>query len=115
MKKCTIKWCIRILLWFLDIAQTEVDDKINLKVGELQAGNYANLKLKQKHFNCKILFESKVHDRAAPTFMTNPFKDIPEQLKQDYTYDGRIEIKEWYIDYDFPKNRTSSKLNKVSV
>ena len=99
-------------LLFLDIPQKEVDDKTNLKVGELQAGNYANLKLKKKHFNCKILFESKVHDLPAPTFMTKPFKDIPESLKQDYTYDGRIVIKEWYIDYNFPTNRTSSKQNK---
>ena len=100
---------------FLDITQKEVDDKINLKVGELQAGNYANLKLKQKHFNCKLLFDSKVHDLAAPTFMTKPFKDIPQPLKQDYTYDGRIEIKKYYIDYNFPTNRTSSKPNKVFV
>ena len=100
---------------FLGIVQKEIDDTKNFKIGKLEAGNYANLKLKQKHFDCKILFESKVHDLPAPTFMTKSLDDIPQQLKQDYTYDGRIEIKKWYIDYNFPTNRTSSKSNNISI
>ena len=85
-----------------------IDDKIGSEVGRLKLGNYANLKLKRKHFECKVLFQSKVHDLPAPTFMTKPFKEIPERLKADYTYNGRIKINAYYIDYNFPTNRTDS-------
>ena len=87
--------------------QKDVDDKPN---GKLMSGNYAKLKTKQKHFDCKVLFQSGVHDLPAPTFMNKPFKEIPKLLKSDYTYDGRIKINSWYIEENFPTNRTSSKL-----
>ena len=48
---------------------TNIDDDLNKKVGKLQLGNYANLKIKRKHFDCGLLFKSKVHDLSAPTFM----------------------------------------------
>jgi hypothetical protein len=86
----------------------EVDDQ--LKVGKLMPGNYAKLMPKRKHFDCQILFKSKVHDLPAATFMKKPLKEIPASLKQDYTYDGRIVINSWYIESNFPTNRTSSKL-----
>ena len=86
----------------------EIDDQ--LKVGKLMPGNYAKLMPKRKHFDCQILFKSKVHDLPAATFMQKPLKEIPDSLKQDYTYDGRIVINSWYIESNFPTNRTSSKL-----
>ena len=97
------------LLFFLDDngVQTELDDTINLEVGKLKPGNYAKLRTRRKHFECKVLFESQVHDLPAPTFMTKPFSEIPDTLKSDYTYDGRIVINSYYIDYNFPTNRTS--------
>ena len=55
------------------------------------------------------MFESKVHDLPAPSFMTKPLKDIPDLLKADYLYDRRIQNNEWYIEENFPTNRTSSK------
>jgi hypothetical protein len=99
-----------ILIWFirkthivhLDDDEKEVDDKITQKVGELQPGNYANLKTKQKHIDCKLLFQSKVHDLPASNYMTKPFHYIPDSLLSDYTYDGRIKIHEWYIEENFP-------------
>ena len=94
---------------FLDDYQRDVDDETNAEVGELKSGNYAKLQLKQKYFNCELLFQSKVHDLPAPSFMTKPFKDIPDLLKADYLYDRRIVQKEWYIEENFPTNRTSSK------
>ena len=75
----------------------------------MQTGNYAKLKLRRKHFDCGLLFKSKVHDLSAPTFMTKPFREIPDILKEDYTYDGRIRVKKYYIGNNFPTNRTSSK------
>ena len=72
-------------------------------------GNYAKLIPKEKHFDCHLLFKSKVHDFPAPTFMNEPFKYIPDLLISDYTYDGRIVVKSFYIRVDFPTNRTSSK------
>ena len=93
---------------FSDDIQKDVDDKTNSEVGELKPGNYAKLQLKQKHFDCKLLFQSKVHDLPAPTFMSKPFKVIPDLLKADYLYDRRIKEKEWYIEENFPTNRTSS-------
>ena len=87
----------------------EVDDKTKLKVGKLMPGNYAKLIPKKKHFDCPILFKSKVHDLPAPTFMNEPFKHIPDSLKSDYTYDGRIKVNSLYIGENFPSNRTSSK------
>ena len=92
-----------------DDIQKDVDDKSKAEVGELKFGNYAKLQLKQKHFDCKLLFESKVHDLPAPSFMSKPFKDIPDLLKADYLYDRRIKKNEWYIEENFPTNRTSSK------
>ena len=88
---------------------TNIDDDINKEVGKLQSGNYANLKVKRKHFDCGLLFKSKVHDLSAPTFMKKPFRDIPKILNDDYTYDGRIRIKKYYIGNNFPTNRSSSK------
>ena len=87
----------------------EVDDVRKLKVGLLMPGNYAKLVPKRKHFDCQLLFESKVHDLPAATFIQKPLKDIPDSLKTDYTYDGRIDITSWYIDGNFATNRTSSK------
>ena len=94
--------------------QKNVDDK-SQQVGELKPGNYANLQLKQKHFDCPLLFQSKVHDLPAPSFMSKPFKDIPDLLKADYLYDRRIKKNEWYIEENFPTNRTSSKYCKTDV
>lgn len=99
-----------IFLIISDDIQKDVDDKSDAMVGELKSGNYAKLQLKQKHFDCKLLFESKVHDLPAPSFMSKPFKDIPDLLKADYLYDRRIQKNEWYIEENFPTNRTSSKL-----
>ena len=89
--------------------ETNIDDDINRKTGKLQSGNYANLKIEKKHFDCGLLFKSKVHDLSAPTFMKKPLRDIPKILNDDYTYDGRIRIKKYYIGNNFPTNRTSSK------
>ena len=97
------------ILFTEDHLSGDIDNKIDSEVGKLKPGNYANLIPKQKHFECKVLFESKVHDLPAPTFMTKPFKDIPERLRLDYTYDGRIKINSYYIDYNFPTNRIDSK------
>ena len=110
-----LKGLIYILINLFTILFTEdhlsgdIDNKIDSEVGRLKSGNYANLVPKQKHFECNVLFESKVHDLPAPTFMTKPFKDIPERLRLDYTYDGRIKINSYYIDYNFPTNRIDSK------
>ena len=87
-----------------------VDDKTK-KTGELMLGNYAKLRLKKKNIDCELLFKSDVHDLPAPPFMTKPFKTIPELLKDDYTYNGRVVVHSFYIDYNFPKNRTSGKEN----
>ena len=65
------------------------------------------MRSRRKYFDCHVLFGSKVHDLPAPTFMTKPFKEIPDTLKSDYTYDGRIVVNSYYIDYNFPTNRTS--------
>ena len=102
---------INKLLFFSDDNDIpkEVDDKINSKVGRLMPGNYAKLRSRQKYFDCKIL-DHKVHDLPAPIFMTKPLKTIPETLKSDYTYDGRIVVKSYFIDYNFPTNRTSRML-----
>ena len=89
--------------------ETIIDDVVNKKVGKLQSGNYANLKIERKHFDCALLFKSKVHDLSAPTFMNKPFRDIPKILYDDYTYDGRIQIRKYYKGNSFPTNRTSSK------
>ena len=97
------------ILFTEDHLSGDIDNKIDSEVGRLKSGNYANLVPKQKHFECNVLFESKVHDLPAPTFMTKPFKDIPERLRLDYTYDGRIKINSYYIDYNFPTNRIDSK------
>ena len=91
-------------------APIEVDDNKQLPVGKLKKGNYAKITPKRKHFDCQMLFESNVHDLPAPTFMKKPLKEIPTSLKGDYTYDGRIVINSYYIDSNFPTNRTSSKL-----
>lgn len=91
-------------------APLEVDDFKKLPVGKLKKGNYAKLTPKRKNFDCQMLFESNVHDLPAPTFMKKPFKEIPGSLKEDYTYDGRVVINSYYIDSNFPTNRTSSKL-----
>ena len=103
------------LILFLDDVQKDVDDQTNSEVGKLMPGNYGKLKLKHKHFDCKILFESKIHDLPAPSLMEKPFREIPDLLKTDYTYDGRIAINSWYIDYNFPTNRTSSKLKNCHI
>ena len=87
----------------------ELDDTNNLKIGELQPGNYANLKLKQKHIDCKLLFQSKVHDLPASKYMTKPFHYIPDLLMRDYTYDGRIKINEWYIEENFPTKQKGNQ------
>ena len=89
--------------------ETNIDGVINEKVGRLQSGNYANLKIKRKHFDCALLFKSKVHDLSAPTFMKEPFRDIPKIFYDDYSYDGRIQIRKYYKGNSFPTNRTSSK------
>ena len=86
----------------------ELDDKINQNVGKLMPGNYANLITERKYFDCKILFESNVHDVPAPTFMKTPLKEIPDSLKDDYTYGGRIQINSYYIERNFPASRTTS-------
>ena len=86
-----------------------MDDDTNQEVGQLQPGNYANLRVKRKHFDCALLFKSRVHDLSAPTFMNKPFREIPDILREDYTYDVRIRVKKYYIGNNFPTNRTSSK------
>ena len=98
------------LLLFLvnNIHVTGVDDN-ELVTGELKPGNYAKLRFKRKHFNCKLLFDSDVHDLPAPPFMTKPFKTIPEILKKDYTYNERVTVNSWYIENNFPTNRSSGK------
>ena len=112
-KICDIHFFEIMQLIILDDIQKDVDDETNAKVGELKPGNYAKLQLKQKHFDCKLLFESKVHDLPAPSFMSKPFKDIPDLLKADYLYDRRIQKNDWYIEENFPTNRTSSKLSSL--
>ena len=87
---------------------SNIDDKSD-EIGRLKKGNYAKLKFKQKQINCPILFSSAVHDEPAPTFMEKPFKTIPPFMEKDYTYDGRIKVNSWYIENNFPTNRTSSK------
>ena len=34
--------------------------------------------------------------------MTKPFHYIPDLLKHDYTYGGRVKVHEWYIEENFP-------------
>ena len=99
----------QLLIVILGSHPIEVDDVSKLKVGLLMPGNYAKLATKRKHFDCQLLFESKVHDLSAATFMKKPLKDIPDSLKPDYTYDGRIVISSWYIDSNFATNRASGK------
>ena len=41
--------------------------------------------------------------------MKKPLKDVPNLLKEEYTYGGRIQVKKYYIGNNFPTNRTSSK------
>ena len=86
----------------------DIDDKAR-GTGRLKQGNYANLKLKQKQIDCPILFSSGVHDEPAPSFMVKPFKTIPPFFEKDYTYGGRVKVKPYYIEENFPTNRTSSK------
>ena len=90
-----------------------MDDK-RLGTGELKPGNYAKLTFKRKHFDCKLLFDSDVHDLPAPPFMTKPFKTIPDLLKKDYTYNERVVVNSWYIENDFPTNRAGGKANSIS-
>ena len=86
----------------------EIDDQTNDSLGKLQPGNYANLVLKYKNINCPLLFESKVHDLPAPSFMKKPFQYIPGILKVDYTYDNRVKIYPWYISENFPTNHNGA-------
>lgn len=86
----------------------ELDDKINQKIGKLMPGNYANLISERKHFDCELLFESNIHDLPAPTLIKKPFKEIPDSLIEDYTYGGRIQVKSYYIERNFPASLTSS-------
>merc|ERR1712018_1090600 len=115
-KQCLLKYCGDVCKTRQesggDDIQKDVDDKTNDEVGELKPGNYAKLQLKQKHFDCKLLFQSKVHDLPAPSFMSKPFKDIPDLLKADYLYVRRIKKNEWYIEENFPTNRTSKISSK---
>ena len=91
--------------FIIDKMTLKIDDKTNQKSEKLQPGNYANIRLKKKYINCPILFRSKVHDLPAPPFMTKPFKYIPGSLKSDYTYNGRINVRPWYISENFPTNQ----------
>ena len=31
-------------------------------------------------------------------YLNSPYKDIPEELKSEYTMNGKIPILEWYLD-----------------
>jgi len=109
-KKCLLKYCGDVCNTRAesgkDDIQKNVDDK-SKKVGELESGNYANLHLNQKSFDCQLLFQSAVHDLPSPSFMSKPLRDIPDILKADYLYNGRIKYHKRYMDSNFPTNRTS--------
>ena len=91
----------------LDNVNHDIDDKEKKKLGELQPGNYANLKLKNKNIDCPLLFSSQVHDLPAPSFMKSPLKYIPGLMKADYTYNDRIKVHPWYISENFPTYQKS--------
>jgi hypothetical protein len=82
-------------------------DDTSMGIGKLKLGNYRNLKLQTKKFDCSVLLESSVHDLPAPPFMVKPLKTIPKSLNADFTYDGRIKVKPWYFENVFPSNRTT--------
>lgn len=104
------KVLLTINIIFIDhIENEEIDDEINKTLGKLEAGNYANLRLKSKNIDCPLLFQSKVHDLSAPSFMKKPFQYIPGLLKADYTYENRVKLRSWYISENFPKNRKGTK------
>ena len=50
----------------------------------------------EKEVNCKALFENDLIDR--PSELPRPPKKIPKYLLDDYTYNGRLELKSWYLD-----------------
>ena len=90
-------------------------DDITKKTGKLMFGNYAKLRPKTKNIDCELLSKSDVHDLPAPPFITKPFKTIPDLLKDDYTYNRSVFVHSYYIEKNFPTNRTSGKLLFIAI
>ena len=51
----------------------------------------------------------------APSFMVKPLKTIPKSMDSDFTYNGRIQVKPWYFEENFPTNRTTGKISRSYI
>ena len=80
-----------------------------------EQGNYLNLLIHEKKFDCRKLFEDSIHDEPAPYFQILPYKNIPVTLLNDFTYGNKIIIKRYFFTQDFPRDRKKGKSRKVGM
>ena len=60
----------------------------------IDSGKYYNFI--EKAVDCKALFENDLGD--LPSEFPSPPRKFPKYLREDFTYNGRLEYKEWYKD-----------------
>ena len=80
-----------------------------------EQGNYLNLLIHEKKFDCRKLFEDSIHDEPAPYFQILPYMNIPVTLLNDFTYENKIIIKRYFFTQDFPRDRKKGKSRKFGM
>ena len=60
---------------------------------------YAQLR---KHFDCPSLLKERVHDIPSPPMLKKPCERIPDFLRDDFLYNGRVKEDKWFLpgEYD---------------